>query len=142
MIINGREILTAGHFVTSCPSPFYAVETADGELRAAYITGLSLERDLARLRIYGDDRRFTVREPKLARAHGAVCFEPGTRKRSCGTVSSVKPKNIDHTAQTVKGNSGSGMYDRLGRLVGIVVTCHTATEGVCATTGGGATPLK
>jgi S1-C subfamily serine protease len=60
----------------------------------------------------------------------------------CGHVLQVSDERggIVHTVPVQKGNSGGGLYDTAGNLVGIIVTCNL-TAGKCDGSGGGATAV-
>lgn len=72
-----------------------------------------------------------------------VCLEARAPKveRSCGFVTKVDGDTFDHDAWTDRGNSGSGIYNEAGHLVGIVSTCRWDNIGQRCIGGGGAVSL-
>jgi hypothetical protein len=86
--------------------------------------------DIAKLEIVSDEGEelpwFRWPIGPRPKAGDVVCSESAipTRARKCGTVTglSESPSNrdIQFTNQVEGGNSGSGLYDEQGRLVGIV----------------------
>lgn len=148
VIVDSMHALTAAHVIGECPLPVLLTDSS-GHQRVASIEAL-VDVDVARLELLPDQPPFAVAVaglPPIARpARGAaVCIESGRHhQRRCGAVRAVEPGRggIAHSAVTIKGDSGSGLYDGRGRLVGIVVTCDVETTGgPCSATGGGATPL-
>lgn len=136
VIVSAREILTAGHFVVGCPSSIYLARDAAGAEYYVRPDAVN-DHDVARLRVLEGQADLHGGRPRVARAAGTVCIVAGqpARRRSCGHVVTTRPGEFLHTAPTVPGNSGSGIYDRAGRLVGIVSTC-VSLAGVCTPTGG------
>ena len=46
-----------------------------------------------------------------------------------GTISDARPTRVVHTAQTTEGGSGSPMFDRDGRVIGINSAILTTADG-------------
>ena len=74
-----------------------------------------------------------------------ICASTAVPVRSwgCGNIAAITgaPGNdIEHSEPTNYGNSGSGMYDGHGRLIGIVTECYTDRTG-CSDRGGRATSV-
>lgn len=141
VIIAPDYVLTANH-VTDCDGLFVvATETYDG--LAAVVTQ-NKERDLAKLYVPG------IRGPEVEigpepSPGDTVCLSPAypRRDRKCGEVYFERgdgPNNrIRFSAKVEPGNSGSGLYDSEGRLVGIVTQYEYGRHGI---TGGAASPLR
>lgn len=144
VIIDATHLLTAAHVVAPCPSAFLITDHA-GAVRVARLEAV-VDSDLARLRLVPGSAPFDDPGPPLIRTAvpGArVCIESGQhRQRRCGRIrgSGHGRAGLSHSAITIKGDSGSGLYGERGDLLGIVVTCEVSA-GVCTRTGGGATPL-
>lgn len=142
--LDARHVITAAHVIAQCPDALLVVYV-DGEPRAATIEIVDFRGDTARLLLSAGSVDFTAPPPALAPAQPGerVCLRSGNHRTvRCGVVSSVATGRggLQHTAPTQKGDSGAGLYDTQGRLVGIVVTCDVTEAGVCLATGGGATP--
>lgn len=147
VIIDTAHALTAAHVIAACPMPVLLTDSS-GRRRVATPEAV-VDVDVVRLQLLPGQALFTdARPPTITRPSpgAAVCIESGRHhQRRCGKVRAVEPGRggIRHSATTTKGDSGSGLYDGSGRLVGIVITCDTEHDGddVCNAAGGGATPL-
>jgi hypothetical protein len=146
VIVDRTHALTAAHVIGVCPLPVLLIDS-DGVSRVASLEAVAAT-DVARLELLPDEPPFAGSgPPSIARAApgAGVCIESGLHhERRCGRVRTVSDGRggVEHSAATIKGDSGSGLYDEHGRLVGIVVTCDVpARGGACLTTGGRATPL-
>lgn len=142
----GDVALTAFH-VVSCATPVGAyvdggdpvprvliqptaiqVQDADAHRYRARIMSYAPADDMAWLLLDADTGRqpFHVAEPP---AQGFVCFSTGhpQRERHCGRVeaSGGRDTGIHFLTPAVPGNSGSGIYDEAGRLVGLVTRCDS-----------------
>ena len=99
-----------------------------GEQRTWTVEAVVPRSDIARLHLDGAPYPLAVRQeiaPPGQEFIDDVCFEPAwpERKRSCGVIRdrfNPPPGNLRHAAPTVSGNSGAGVYDTRGQLVGIV----------------------
>jgi S1-C subfamily serine protease len=124
VIVSELRALTAAH-VVGCTVNGAALELADGRMVQVEIEAVSTQLDVARLVakeplgappltvarvLEGDVVCVTSRSPAMARH----CGEVVKAEENGGLL------EIVHRATTVSGNSGSGLYDRRGRLVGIV----------------------
>lgn len=128
VIVDARRVLTAAHVVPCGTAATVAVRTRDGRVVPARVTWVDDGRDVAVLRATADlEGPYPVIAPAT---HGRVCLVPGwpTRRVSCGYVTGTGLE-IRHTAKTARGNSGSGLYDARGRLIG-VVTNRTDAGGI------------
>ena len=142
VVIAPDYVLTAAH-VVDCEDGLMVVATETYDGLATVVTRNS-ERDLAKLYVPG------IRGPSVeigpAPSPGdTVCLSPAypRRDRKCGEVYFERgdgPNNrIRFSAKVEPGNSGSGLYDSDGRLVGIVTQYEYGKFGI---TGGAASPLR
>lgn len=132
VLLDGRHVLTAAH-VVHCGMPILRVETRAGDVRMMHPLKVDWENDLALIVIDDDELRFpypvpgAVIGPRPPEGE-VVCLESGRpdRARQCGEVLEYGrgAGNMAHRALTVPGNSGGGVYDESGRLVGIVTHWH------------------
>lgn len=134
--VSPDQVLTAYHVVDNCPDPVILVgeELAEVELVAP-------KADVARLRLLtGRFHGPFARAGKLPEAGDEVCLVPSVPHAitECGMVVEAGDGRIEYSALTVPGNSGSGLYDRAGSLVGVVVQyrlCGGLACGGVASTG-------
>lgn len=143
VIISKTQVLTASH-VVDCISPadgtsghvlnMFASQP-DNIGRPLKLETMSLTSDIARLRIADDGEWYGVPELRLgpAPAGTEVCIETGVphRDRHCGTVerSVPVPHGMSFSMPVEPGNSGSPIYDRRGRLVGITTQRRSLANG-------------
>jgi hypothetical protein len=144
VVIGERSVLTAAHVVATCPPP-YLIRDGAGALRVATLEAV-LDTDLARLRLLPGSIPLASPTPvavAAAKVGDRVCLQSGGHgERRCGKVRSVSNgrAGLRHTAITIPGDSGSGLYRSDGVLLGVVVVCDV-DGGACTRTGGGASPL-
>lgn len=142
VLYNNNTVITANHVTAEHPSkcvlPIFKVVTADG---TSY--GVTDIRPVP-----GVDVSFvtlSTHVPFISPVSFAavvpgdkVCLEARAPRagRACGSVEVVYSDNFVHDAWVDRGNSGSGVYNTDGRLVGIVSTCKW--DGIVREcTGGG-----
>jgi S1-C subfamily serine protease len=132
-LISESGVLTAGH-VVFCPGVSTIVVTRPGAMHVAQVHSLDLEGDMAILVL--DSKVPGVPVAKIGprpKVRDRVCVATARpeRARPCGMITGYDtlPGDVRHTARTVKGNSGSGVYDLKGRLVGIAT--HACRDGSC-----------
>jgi hypothetical protein len=136
VVMGPREVLTAAH-VASCPEGFrhtaLTVTTASGRVVSGQLERADASRDIAVVRLWED-----VPAAPLALGPASpgqdVCYEAAwpQRVRHCGKVSKIRDQRVEQGADVdvwlqwskpedavVGGNSGSGVYDMSGRLVGL-----------------------
>lgn len=126
VVIDAQHVLTAAH-VVDCPG-HYTIGGDTSQPVEMYLDAFSVDADVARLVTH-----VAVLPVRPASRIGyvgegdIVCAADAFPERTwaCGVVRGVVDGKIIHTATTVHGNSGSGLYDVHGVLVGIVVECHT-----------------
>lgn len=148
VLVTDRRVVTASHVVTCNGETGVYVEFPSGATLLARVAILDLEDDLAVLALA---EPVTMRRAIIGPRPGVgddVCLSAGVPKREhpCGIITGYRdPTNSDtkgdvETSATIEpGNSGSGVYDGAGRLVGIV-TYFRAIAGVPL--GGGFTALE
>ena len=141
-VIHDGRVITAAHVATCQIAPGFVVEgvtkvdPGDGIWRNTNLSTLDLEADLAVLTVPGLEAYTTPIEVGPVPLMGdVVCASTGAVPYyaiRCGVVGPSSPSSktgdIVFDSVVVPGNSGSGLYDRHGRLVGIVVrfrTCGT-----------------
>ncbi len=133
-------VLTASH-VVNCAPPTGAdpvprdVQTSAamiavdwlGETHAARVVAVDPRRDAAVVELAGEVPGATPAELGPPPGAGAwVCIAAAAPEvgRSCGEVAGedadLPDAGLVHAAKTVPGNSGAGLYDASGRLVGVV----------------------
>lgn len=133
VVVGPRTVLTAAH-VAACVKGDITLTTAPGREYHAAAELVDTQADIARLALVGIER-FAELPLEVGRVGLAqrVCIAPAepARVTSCGTVMISpyvwRPQSTNHNAMTLPGNSGSGVYDGLGRLVGIVT--HARHDG-------------
>lgn len=124
VIVGSHTILTALHVLTCDNSVVDAVKVTLPSGRA-YIadTEVAVFKDLGRLHV-NEDLAFKAPHVASAKVGRQVCAETAVPKRgrTCGTVTTtgIGDSDIAFTADVTFGNSGSGVYDANGFLVGIV----------------------
>lgn len=143
VLIDRRYVLTANHVVECQGAAAITVSLRDGFTMKAVVDRMSAIDDIARLDLRVEiDATPTVIGPR-PRLGEQVCVASAVPYRAwrCGLVEDLDdaPGDIDHTGIVEPGNSGSGVYDDRGRLVGITTHFRTCMNGqIC---GGSATSL-
>jgi S1-C subfamily serine protease len=142
-------VLTAEH-VVSCPGGDAALlraQLAGGTAVAARVLWSAPNIDIAAIAVPGalaDPRPYAPPRPGAR-----ICMEHATpaRGRTCGAITAhavllvgFRVVDILHTAPTEPGNSGSGLYDDRGRLIGIVTHGMSVPPGGLASSLIGRTP--
>lgn len=131
VFVGPRDVLTAYH-VVHCPVfgavGLIQVVLPNGRRLGAEVMKTDARHDLARLVL--SNAVYPGPVPGLARPHRAdrICIAPGyptASPRQCGLVTEVADDGshwgeVHHLAPTFVGNSGSGVYDSDGYLIGIV----------------------
>lgn len=148
VIVSSREVITAAH-VVACDDgadPQSVSVLYAGSLARMEITGTYPDHDIARLRApasrFPPPYALEIAPVSLGqRVCVATRFPEITRR--CGTVTArltVPTLDVRYSQCTIPGNSGSGIYDERGRLVGLSLASlrHTDT-GTCM--GGAGTAL-
>ncbi len=138
VVISSTQVLTALHVVAEAECSYF-IELADGTKRAVFVEMAWAPFDVARLSLYpGSLFPYTRLQTGPVPEPGEdVCIVSAIpqRTRRCGEVQyyqSPTPGDIGHTAITEPGNSGSGVYDGYGRLVGTVThLLHCVNGQIC-----------
>lgn len=147
VMIDNTHVLTANH-VVDCPTrPMITVSTWDGREYSMFIEKQWGHNDVARLviakkgeRFYSDRRGGDIAPPYLAlppMMGEPVCSFTAHPKKgvNCGPlVKDTDEANGDLYIEGMawRGNSGSGVYDAEGRLVGILVSGYFRQDGTPA----------
>jgi S1-C subfamily serine protease len=133
VVVGPRHVLTALH-VVGCPLiPTVRVRTYWGEDRAVRVTWEDRDRDLALLELVSaSDFEVDVAPPVISAPLGDVIILVTAYPREYVRQGAVCATNLDRrafdgadlcvSADATPGNSGSGVYDGLGRLIGIVLS--------------------
>ena len=126
-VITGEHtILTANHVVACGGISVLFIETLDGNLIEAKVVAQAEEHDIAKLETLEKLPKVKPFGWATPPKKGAViCAESAVpmRSRKCGNVLHKDKRpgaDLEHNAITIPGNSGSGVFDTRGRLVGIV----------------------
>ncbi len=137
VLVDDTHVLTAGH-MTRCQFNIAVVVDKAGVVYQTRLVHLDTRNDLALFEIpkFTHAKPPVVAEPKLL---SRVCAANGFphREQTCGTIWKITKEeeaNVYHTIPTAHGNSGSGVYDALGRLIGIVTNlelCDIKPDGQC-----------
>jgi len=151
VIVGPDTVLTAWH-VVKCPprtSRFLLVSGPDNVKHWAELAAGDPDHDIARLTVAGTPAtRLKLAAAKDGDVVCAAVAHP-IREWSCGVVIDVGPVktktngtvDIWHTARTVPGNSGAGLYNGRGQLVGLQTNGDaTKTDGGLATSVFGRVP--
>jgi S1-C subfamily serine protease len=153
VVVSKYHVITAAHVVegsAGCELPLVVEVGLGAEKPTAYLMTIDVldeESDLARLIIVGLGAFDTI-APIIAPPPvlgGEVCLSSGVPSwtRRCGQTwprGRDSAGDIRHEVVTEPGNSGGGVYDRAGRLVGIV-THYRACPANGQLCGGRATSL-
>lgn len=132
VIVGPEHVVTALH-VVACDGIITATEV-NGTVTLMIVDQVHPLLDVARLQVAGT-YRFRDARPRIWTVPAIgdeVCVVPGfpSRGRACGDVErGGTPTNFPHTATTEPGNSGGGVYDSRGRLVGIVTHLRQCVNG-------------
>ena len=132
-VITGRHtILTAAH-VADCPSGLYElnIETASGVILEALVAVQADEYDIAKIVTEDLLPWFQFEIGPVPQPGDYVCSESANPSRMlrCGFVTNLEPgrkgADIKHNLTPVQGNSGGGLFDDQGRLVGIITRTYS-----------------
>ncbi len=145
--ISATQYLTAFHVVDDAECDYFITDD-EGNKSQVRVENVWAQYDVARLQIPGDSPmhyNHKVRVGKVPAAGKRICVVSAipSPTRRCGEVQLYKsklPGNINHSAIVEPGNSGSGVYDDAGRLVGITTHLLRCVNGqIC---GGKFTSLE
>lgn len=137
VLVDDSHVLTAAHVVNCAgwplmvPPELLVVETLDGTrytLTSAEVDGY---RDLARLTLADKVKGINPVPIRHATVHDKVCWAASVPKREvkCGKVGDLDQRRDYGDVELVTGsvwfgNSGSGVYDSGGALIGLAVRLH------------------
>lgn len=144
VLIDTRTVLTA-HHVVDCDG-LYLVEAVDGSTVMAMRSRVAESHDLAWLRLATDLEIEPARLGKVPGLGETVCAASAVpqRARHCGEVQPGGSRDADgdlyFAALVQPGNSGGGVYNVNGELVGIVTHLSLCTNRQWC--GGRATTLE
>ena len=131
VIVGRHTILTALHVINDCDSRDITITKSNGKTYSVTAEA-ALAIDIARLHVEEDLLISSVTIDK-AKVGEKLCSAPvvPSRGRSCGEVTSVGDgdSEIIFTGKVEPGNSGSGMYNSRGHLVGIVTRRFLDSDG-------------
>lgn len=126
-VITGKHTIVTAHHIVACNGLIAMyVRTLDGALLGAQAYVEIEEYDIAKITTEEVLPYFTFKIGPKPRVGATVCSESArpTRARKCGKVteslSVANSRDLGLSLHVEGGNSGSGLYDSEGRLVGIV----------------------
>lgn len=131
VLIDARHVLTAEHVVACTYLSDLHVTLNDGRRIKPRVVGTWPEHDIALLElpvdVLGIDYAMLAPPPKV---DDVVCTSVAWPKRggACGQIDSNDGStrwDLRYSAPIVPGNSGGGLYDASGHLVGIVTGYNT-----------------
>jgi hypothetical protein len=151
VVVSPTRVLTALHVVTcdgagDNPLPLISIYEGDGSAVMYMIEVALPERDIARLWTFTDAFKAEATPivvGPVPTVGDRVCIAAAMPNWGyhCYDVQPPEPNDKDfHIASSVieLGNSGAGVYDAQGRLVGIFVTARECSQYLCV---GGVSPL-
>jgi S1-C subfamily serine protease len=108
------------------------------------------EHDIARAVLAGGARLEDVSAPVVGPSPSVgdhLCFVTGAPlvEIQCGDATGLESPLVVHNATTVPGNSGAGVYDRSGKLVGVVskyIDCASLAPVDTVFCGGAIAPIE
>lgn len=136
VIVAGTRVITALHVVT-CPLGLAVqvkVDPGDGTMRDAVVELTAPTRDVARLVVSADlSQWFTPVAVGPTPLRGErVCWAAWRPRPTyrCATVEWTNPEWVVVDGFVEQGNSGAGLYDAAGRLVGVMARTKACQTGV------------
>lgn len=146
VVVGEQHVVTAAH-VVSCPGKVFVGvgDTKQKEWHLATIQSADFLADVVRLKV--PDTRLMVGSvetsppPPPDSIICAMTAVPNFRKK-CGLVRHINVGSFWHTAPVVPGNSGSGMFNSTGELVGIVSTWVQCNGESCGGTSASIWPIR
>ncbi len=131
VLVSDHQVVTAAHCADG--EAILTVKRSDGTETIFQLEVLIPGSDLARLETvsgwFGDaPSRVNTNTVDLGERVCIAAVVP-RRDHKCGEVQKLTSDGFFHSAITEHGNSGGGVYDDDGNLVGIVSTLYTASNG-------------
>jgi S1-C subfamily serine protease len=116
VVVTSRHVVTAAHVVRCAAVPQAYVMLPTRIVHRAVVIGEDAHRDLALLEL-AHAGQLQLAKPRIgmARLGAYVCA-----RDKCGAIVDMDRTRFDFTAEGFEGQSGSGVYDDRGALVGIV----------------------
>lgn len=136
VIVDAHTILTAGHVATAEPGMFcgWTAEMSNGKeysvMPSIVLPGVDLASMVSMLAF---DPTYPIVFGPIPKLGERVCSSTAHPMRliRCGEAQTrvEPPGDLMHTMLVEPGNSGSGVYDTQGRLIGIVTHLMRCTNG-------------
>jgi S1-C subfamily serine protease len=125
VVLGPYDVLTAAHVVDNTAHCTYSVETLRGRKYEVHLVAELIVSDVARLQsdsALDGASPVTIGPTPLLEAELCIATAWPKRTHACGTVDAYRLGAGDTGVGVVvePGNSGSGVYDAMGRLVGVV----------------------
>jgi S1-C subfamily serine protease len=136
VVLDGHHLLTASHVVPCQEGMIIGVKLPNGLTVQAQRVRADREHDIALLWTHEDMGNFKRPEVAYAAPGEIVCMQPAYpegARRSCGYVKGMTKKgaegnafgevawpDIETTLTTIPGNSGAGLWNAGGALVGVI----------------------
>lgn len=134
-VVNETTVLTAGHVATD-PAGMTcvrAITTSDGKRRLALRGTIDTALDLATLHTLTPMKATPVTFGPMPEYGDRLCAQTAAPMwlRRCGESQylTTPPGDLVHTIVVEGGNSGSGVYDSRGRLVGVITHRWSCVNG-------------
>jgi S1-C subfamily serine protease len=148
VVVGPRHVITAAHVVDCDGVVSLKIESRDERKFSVLVNEVDKALDLALLELSDPKERLAhssvprvTRPPRAGEMVCTMAMIPDISRR-CGLVQwnrKEPPGDMAFDTLTVPGNSGGGVYDRFGNLVGIIT--HYVTLGNGQIAGGRATSL-
>lgn len=125
VLISPRRVITAAH-VISCPTlPGVIVTLANGDRRSGVVVAEDGEADVAMIEAAAANDFAPVAPAIIGPpppVESVVCATHSLPDKGtdCGPVEESGPEGTAYRAHVRHGNSGGGVYDEEGRLIGVV----------------------
>ena len=138
VIVDETTVLTAYHVADCDGDAMMAVETLRGVMVMAVLGNFDATSDVASLILLESIPGHSAKIAKPPAIGQVICTEVAipTRARKCGRVHWLAPdpaqNDIRNGMHVVGGNSGGGVYNQQGGLVGIVTLRRTDKPGGAA----------